>query len=107
MFKIKKTHSEYCISFEELNFLRIPEIKIKVFKSLIHSPMGMFEAVLNIQFEEKYEYDPNIEMEPLDYFASFVGFGDTEDEAIENLISYVNEKENIELLKKSKVRVKF
>ena len=107
MNKIKKTYSEYFIDFEEINFLKIHDLKIKVFKYLIHCPMGVFEAVLNIQVEEKYKYDPNIEMEPEDYFQSFVGFGDSEDEAIENLIDYINERENIELLKKSKTRVSF
>ena len=107
MYKIKKFYSEYYISIEKLKFLKIHDIKIRIFKYLIDNPSGEYEAILNISFEEKYEYDSNIQLEPEDYYGSFIGYGIEEEEAIENLITYLEEEENINLLKTSKIRVDF
>ena len=109
MIKIKKIYSEYYIDLSILDFLRIKELKIRVFKYLIEHLGGNYEAILNISFQEEeiFSIDLNVEKEFEEYYSHFSSFGTTEEEAINKLVKLISEPENLKYMKNKKVEILF
>lgn len=104
MIIINKNYSEYNVSLEFLNFLKIGEFKIRVYEYVVEHMDGKYEAEFNYSFDEtdEYQYVSDVEMKLEEYYFRFSSFGMTEKEAIDRLCYSLRINRNMLLMQKNK-----